>query len=166
MTKFILIHISLLYYLGLGSTVRNRKTLSYCGIDQDNRLLRCLGGKESTCKCRICCFYPWVRKIPWRRKLQPTPLSCLENPMDRVAWQRLQFIGSQRVGHNSATERADQDIKLFLPQLTESRGSCPRPIWQLHDHQDSGFNCVTTLSLYACYVVSVMSNSTFCNSMD
>ena len=35
-------------------------------------------GKEPACQCRIhkrhrC--YPWVRKIPWRRKWQPTPVS-------------------------------------------------------------------------------------------
>ena len=32
----------------------------------------------------------WVRslgwEVPWRRKWQPTPGSCLENPMDREAW--------------------------------------------------------------------------------
>ena len=27
---------------------------------------------------------PWV--ISWRRKWQPTPISCLESPMDRGAW--------------------------------------------------------------------------------
>ena len=31
-------------------------------------------------------FDPWVRKIPWRRKRQPTPYSYLENSMDRGAW--------------------------------------------------------------------------------
>ena len=31
-------------------------------------------------------FDPWVRKIPWRRKWQPTQYSCLGNPMDRGAW--------------------------------------------------------------------------------
>ena len=31
-----------------------------------------LSGKESTCQCRRCEFDPWVRKIPWRRKWQPT----------------------------------------------------------------------------------------------
>ena len=34
-------------------------------------------GKESACKCRRCkrCgFDPWVRKISWRRKWQPTPV--------------------------------------------------------------------------------------------
>ena len=30
-------------------------------------------------------FYPWVRKIPWGRKWQPTQYSCLGNPMDRGA---------------------------------------------------------------------------------
>ena len=32
-------------------------------------------GKESTCQCKRCKrhrFNPWVRKIPWRRKWQPT----------------------------------------------------------------------------------------------
>ena len=35
------------------------------------------GGKESTCLCRRCkrrWFDPWVGKIPWRRKWQPTPI--------------------------------------------------------------------------------------------
>ena len=32
-------------------------------------------------------FDPWVRKIPWRRKWQPTPVFCLENAMDKGAWQ-------------------------------------------------------------------------------
>ena len=31
-------------------------------------------GKESTCQCRRCRFNPWVQKIPWRRKWQPTPV--------------------------------------------------------------------------------------------
>ena len=28
-------------------------------------------------------FYPWVRKIPWRRKWQPTPVF-----LPRIPWQR------------------------------------------------------------------------------
>ena len=34
-------------------------------------------GKEPTCQCRRhkrCRFDPWVRKIPWRRAWQPTPV--------------------------------------------------------------------------------------------
>ena len=32
-------------------------------------------------------FDPWVEKIPWRRKWQPTPVFLPENSMDRGAWQ-------------------------------------------------------------------------------
>ena len=31
-----------------------------------------LSGKESACQCQRCKFRPWIRKIPWRRKWQPT----------------------------------------------------------------------------------------------
>jgi len=31
-------------------------------------------GKESTCQAGDSAFNPWVRKIPWRRKQQPTPV--------------------------------------------------------------------------------------------
>ena len=76
--------------------------------------------KESACQCRRPGFDPWVRKIPWRRKWvrslgqedslekemgdplrregpgYPLQCSCLENPMDRGAWQAgLQSMGSQ-----------------------------------------------------------------------
>ena len=49
-----------------------------------------LSGKEPACQCRRSKrqgFNPWVGKIPWRRKWQPTPVLCLENPMDRGAWR-------------------------------------------------------------------------------
>ena len=37
-----------------------------------------LSVKEPTCQCRShrCGFNPWVGKIPWRRKEQPTPVPC------------------------------------------------------------------------------------------
>ena len=37
-------------------------------------LSRWLSGKGSACQCRGHGFGPWVREIPWRRKLQPTPV--------------------------------------------------------------------------------------------
>jgi len=48
-------------------------------------LPRCLSGKESACQHRRHGFDPWVRKIPWRRKCQSTPVFLLGNPMDRGA---------------------------------------------------------------------------------
>ena len=43
-------------------------------------LPRWLSGKESACqfsRCKRCRFDPWVRKIPWRRKWQPTQVFLL-----------------------------------------------------------------------------------------
>ena len=37
-------------------------------------LSRWLSGKESTCQSRRHGFDPWVRKIPWKRTWQPTPI--------------------------------------------------------------------------------------------
>ena len=37
-------------------------------------LPRWLSGKEFACQCRRNRFDPWVRKIPWRRKWQSTPV--------------------------------------------------------------------------------------------
>ena len=37
-------------------------------------LPRWLSGKEFACQCRRYRLDPWVRKIPWRRKWQPTPV--------------------------------------------------------------------------------------------
>ena len=39
---------------------------------------------------------PWVGKIPWRREWQPLQYSCLENSMNRGAWQAP--WGHQRTG--------------------------------------------------------------------
>ena len=52
-------------------------------------LLRWLIGKESTCPCRrfgTHRFDAWVRKIPWRKKWQPTPV-FLPGESDRGAWK-------------------------------------------------------------------------------
>ena len=43
-----------------------------CRTASKERLPRWLSGKESACQCRRHGFNPWVRKIPWRRKWQPT----------------------------------------------------------------------------------------------
>ena len=54
-------------------------------------------GKESACNAGDPGFDPWVGKIPWRRKWQPTPV-FLPREFHR-AWQA-QSMGSQRGGHN------------------------------------------------------------------
>ena len=43
--------------------------------------------KESACNAgERPRFNPRVGKIPWRRAWKPTPLCCLENPIDRETW--------------------------------------------------------------------------------
>ena len=54
------------------------------------RLPRWLSGKESTCQSRThrrCGFDSWVGKIPGGGNGNPFQSSCLENLMDRGAWQ-------------------------------------------------------------------------------
>ena len=53
-----------------------------------------LSSKESTCQCRRYGFNPWVGKILWKWKLQPT-----EEPGG------LQSMESQRAGHNLVTKQ-------------------------------------------------------------
>ena len=43
-----------------------------------NGLLRWISHKESSYQCRRYGFDLWVRKTPWRRKWQPTPVLLLE----------------------------------------------------------------------------------------
>ena len=44
-----------------------------------------LSDEESACQCRRCGFDPGVRKIPWKRKWQPTPV-FLESHEQRSWW--------------------------------------------------------------------------------
>ena len=45
-----------------------------------------LSGKEPSCQCSTHGFDPWVRKIPWRRKWQPTLVSLPGKPHGLGAW--------------------------------------------------------------------------------
>ena len=63
-------------------------------------------GKESTCQCRRPRFDPWVGKVPWRRgNGNPLQDSCLENPMDRGAWQGYSPWESQSTVELDTTEQ-------------------------------------------------------------
>ena len=57
-----------------------------------------LSGKESTCRCRRSWFDPWVGKISWRRKWQPTPVSLArKSHRQRSLAGYIQSMGKQRV---------------------------------------------------------------------
>ena len=65
-----------------------------------------LSVKEPTCQCRRCRFHPWVGKIPWRRKWQPTPVFLPGKSHGQSSlvgyspWE-----GHKRVGHDLVTEQ-------------------------------------------------------------
>ena len=57
-------------------------------------------GKESACECKRLGFDPWVGKIPWRRKRQPTPVFLPGKIPQTEETGRLQSIALQRVRHD------------------------------------------------------------------
>ena len=78
-------------------------------------------GKESVCQCRRCrrCeFDPWVRKIPWRRKWQPTPVFL---PGESHGQRSLVGYGLWGGKELDTTERLSICICTSLPT------SCSRP---------------------------------------
>ena len=44
---------------------------------------------KTACQCRSLMFNLWFRKMPWRRKWQPTPVFLLGKSMDREAWRAI-----------------------------------------------------------------------------
>ena len=85
---------------------------------------------ESACQCRRLRFDSWVRKIPWKKKWQPTPVSSI------LAWDipwmeetgRLQSMGSQRVGDDLTTMGGQQLFHLWFNLLVSclESGSIPQ----------------------------------------
>ena len=87
-------------------------------IEKDHEILwgppKWLSGKESACQCRRhrrCRFGPWVRKMPWRRKWQPTRVFL---PEKKIPWTEepggVQSMGSKRVRHNWALSIGGSDM--------------------------------------------------------
>ena len=77
---------------------RNQST--YTESNRDNLLMGFPGGsvsKESTSNTGL---DPWVRKIPWRRKWQLTPVFLPGNSHGPQEPGRVQSMGLQRVGYN------------------------------------------------------------------
>ena len=62
-------------------------------------------GKESACQLRRCRFNPWVRKIPWRRKWQPTPVFLPGKSPGQGSLVGYSPRGRKRVGHDLVTKQ-------------------------------------------------------------
>ena len=90
--------------------------------------LRWRSGKESAYQCRRLRrrgFHPWVRKIPWRRKWQPTPVFL----PGKIPWTKepggLKSMGSQRVGHDwiHTAQRCEEGTLVPWPTFSCTRSS-------------------------------------------
>ena len=74
--------------------VLDRQMNHFQGLDKQRR--------SGSVQCRRLWFNPWVRKLPWRREWLSTPVFL---PGEFQGQRSLagQSMGSQRIGHNSAT---------------------------------------------------------------
>ena len=82
-------------------------------------------GKESACQCGKPGFYPWIGKIPWRRKGQPAPVFL---PGESPGWRSL---GLQSVG----CKESDMTERLLLHFTEEVRQHIKK---QRHHFADIG----------------------------
>ena len=74
----------------------------------------CKQGFHSSHLCGRPGFNPWVGKIPWWRAWQPTPVFLLgESPWTEEP-SRLQYMGSQRVGHDWGPKHSTAHLLLFF----------------------------------------------------
>ena len=106
--------------------------------------------KESTCQCRRYKFYPWVGKIPWRRKWQPTPVSLPGKSHGRRSlvgcspWgrkesgttERLTLVWIPRRSTNSpslrASARKSLDARPGVPKIHEHCSYIFQPPWSVN----------------------------------
>ena len=70
-----------------------------------------LSGKKSTCQCRRRGFNPWVGKIPWRRKWQPTPVSLTRKCNGQRSLAGCSPWSYKRVGLDLATKQ-QQNVEI------------------------------------------------------
>ena len=70
-----------------------------------------LSGKEPSCQFGRCGFNPWVGKIPWRRKWQPTLAFLPWKSHGQRSLVGYSPWGRKRVGQDLATEQQDTRLK-------------------------------------------------------
>ena len=91
--------------------------------------------KESACNagdcllCRKCRFNPWVRKIPWRRKWQPTPVFLPGKSHGQRNLAGYSPWGHKRVRHNLAIKQQQHTILDLNYQEGPSHGKSGGRTW-------------------------------------
>ena len=73
-----------------------------------------LNGKESTYQCRGCGFDPWVRKIPWGRKWQSTPVFLPEKSHRQRSLAGYSPWGHKTAGHDMSIHTCTQELNVTI----------------------------------------------------
>ena len=95
-------------------------------------LTRCLSGKgrSPACQSRRWEFSPWVGKIPWRRKWQPTPVFLPGESRGQRSLAGDSPWGHKSVGHNSvAKQQRSCFTMLYLFLLCNQMKHAFPPSW-------------------------------------
>ena len=82
-------------------------------------------GKEPTCQCRrhkTGEFHPWVRKIPWRRAWQPTPVFLLGEAHGQKSLAGYSPCGGKELDMTEVTEHSSSfNVHIFHPVLPRGK---------------------------------------------
>ena len=84
-----------------------------------------LSGKEFTCNVGGWGFDPWVEKIPWRRKWQPTPVFLPEKFHGKRSLLGYSPGDCKRVEHDLVNKQQQQPFNLIYPCFSP----LPVPRW-------------------------------------
>ena len=72
-------------------------------------------GKEPACQCRRlkrCSFEPWIRKIPWKRKWQPSAVFLPGESHGQRNLEGYSLYGHKEMDTTEATLHACTDVKI------------------------------------------------------
>ena len=72
-----------------------------------------VSGKESVCNAGDVALIRGSENIPWRKECLPTQHSCLENPMDRRAWQAIVHSVSKESDMNDRQHHCIKYMKIL-----------------------------------------------------
>ena len=93
---------------------------------QLTELHSCLRSKESTSQCsrrRRPRFDPWVGRIPWGRKWQPTPVFLPGKSMDRAWWATVHGVAKGWTQLSNWTTRSEWPSSKHLQKIKARKGA-------------------------------------------
>ena len=97
-----------------------------------------LSGKESVCQCRRYRFDPWVKKILWRRKWQPTPMFLPGKYHGQRNLTGYSSWGCKRVRHDWVTKQQHLHIYVYVKLIYGEGNGTPLQYSCLENPIDGG----------------------------